>query len=177
MNGLLVGATIALALFALIQIFIMRDFNKRSLRAYVLPVAAIRCVEDGVSQLKITVRNSGKTPASECIMETIDAVGPLTKPLPSLPDISKERERTMRSVSFLGGGDETWIFDDATDISAQNAEAIRRNDGAHYIIGTITYKDVFGENHTTLYRFLSHGNNFDKGMYVFSDEGNSTDTD
>jgi hypothetical protein len=88
-----------------------------------------------------------------------------------LPEISELK--SMRSISFIGPGSDIWMLDPAADVSATHAQAIKNNQGALYIIGTITYVDVFKVRHTNRYRFMCSGENFDAGTFVFCDEGNS----
>jgi hypothetical protein len=176
----LVAFTGALAIVAALQlatlvwqILTSRDATRKELRAYVLPVSATHYTENGVRKLKIVLRNSGKTPALDCITETFHGVGPIIKPLPELPHV--DTENSAHSLSFLGSDQETWIHGDMETIASTNENAIRNDRGAVYIIGKVTYLDVFKVNHISRFRFMSSGSNFDTGMYVFCDEGNSTE--
>jgi hypothetical protein len=153
------------------QILTSRSTARKELQAYVFPISAVRYIENGSPKIKVVLRNSGKTPALECVSEFFEGVGPIQKPLPPLPEIDKTK--STRSISFIASDADMWMLDPAAYVSDAHAEAIRTNRGALYVIGTITYIDVFKTRHTSQYRFMCSGENFDVGTFVFCDEGNS----
>jgi hypothetical protein len=169
-TGLLVFVTF-LQLIALVwQIRTSRSTARKELQAYVFPVSAHMYVENSIPKLKMILRNSGKTPALECITEIFEGLGPIIKPLPELPKI--DAGKSIRSVSFIPSDGEIWILDDGVVVSAVEADAVRNDRGAVYLIGTITYRDVFKKRHTSRCRFMCSGKNFDAGTFIFCDEGN-----
>ncbi len=152
------------------QILTTRNTAQKELQAYVFPVSARRFIENRLPKIKMILRNSGKTPAIECIAEIFEGVGPIVKPLPKLPKVVVGR--SVRSVSFIPSDGEIWILDDGVAVSATEADAVKNDRGALYLIGTITYRDVFKRQHTSRCRFMCSGKNFDEGTFVVCDEGN-----
>lgn len=154
------------------QILTARSTARKELQAYVLPVGASRYTENGVPKLKVVLRNSGKTPALNCVSGIFRGIAPTVKPLPPLPDLSEFK--SLRSDSFIASGQDIWMLDEDT-LSPEEVRDIRSGVRAIYAVGSISYRDVFKTKHTSRYRFMCSGKNLDSGTFVFCDEGNSID--
>jgi hypothetical protein len=153
------------------QIIVASDTARKQVQAYVFPVSASRYMENNVLKTKVILRNSGKTPALNCVCEVFRGIGPVVKPLPPLPDTSKLP--SMRSESFIASGAEVWMIDEGSDVSHVEGLNIVRGVQAIYLIGTISYQDVFKVPHRNRYRLMCSGSNLTAGQFVFCDEGNS----
>jgi len=154
------------------QVITTRSTARKELRAYVIPTSASRYQENGIARLKLVLTNSGKTPAANCIGKGFEGIAAVVKPLPPIPAIKSE---VMRSVSFIAPDNEIRIHEEPLNISPLEAQAIRKATRAIYVIGTVTYTDVFKGIHKTNYRFMCSGENFNAGFFVFCDEGNQID--
>ena len=147
---------------------------ERQLRAYVLPE---KCWFENFGsdrpRFRVITKNYGQTPASE----TKIWVGwryhdQFPHELPTSPP-----DDLLMCSNFLGPLGFTTHFDDA-DLGADRREALRIGEAIFFVLGTITYKDVFGKVRMTKFRFAcgrDYGMPDIGGTLYVCHEGNEAD--
>ena len=169
----LVAFTFVLALVAVLQLVVIvwqitttREATEKELRAYVFPVAANRFTDNGVLKLKVVLENSGKTPALKCSSWAFEGVANMGSPLPAVPKIEP------RTDYFIAPGATAQILEDALVASGEEFAFISNGIRSLYLVGEITYEDVFHKKHITKFRLISRTTNYVNGLFTFCDAGN-----
>jgi hypothetical protein len=152
MDKLLVWGTIALALFALIQVFIMRDFNRRSLRAYVCVSECYLTEGDQPSGI-VQIQNFGQTPASQVrhwigiAIDTIPVRGELEQPEQSQGSISVMPPKVPLTLPVRL----------KIPLKPNDRQIFGSRGCTAYVYGKVIYEDVYGREWTTGFRFFWDG--------------------
>jgi hypothetical protein len=159
MNSILVIATIALAGFALYQGLLTRDFNRRSLRAYIC-VSECYLTEGEQPSGMVEIKNFGKTPASKVkhwigiSINTVPITGRLETPVERPASISVLAPTVPLTLPVklripLRPADQA-IFG-STQCTA-------------YVFGKVTYEDIYGSEWTTRFQFFWDGQTASKEL-------------
>jgi hypothetical protein len=159
MNNILVIATIALAGFALYQALLIRDFNSRSLRAYVC-VSQCYLTDGEQPSGMVEIKNFGKTPASKVkhwIGISINTV-PITGQLGALVEGPASISVLAPTVPLA--------------LPVKLKIPLRPNDQAifgsarctAYVFGKVTYEDIYGSEWTTHFQFFWDGHTASKEL-------------
>ena len=146
---------------------------QRQLRAYLtVDAASIRFPRPGVPRVRVTIRNSGQTPAYEVKhwihqgIETHSLEIELTEP----------RDDFGMAVHVMGPGTTATneVTHDGPIIDNPSDAAVTgRPEGTFYVYGQVTYRDVFGAAHSTKYRLMHGGPDpARRGRLVPCPEGN-----
>ena len=150
------------------------DTTRRQLRAYVhMEAAAITNVKvGGQPKAKITIRNSGKTPAHNMVQWSnmgFDHFPPKIVP----PD---GMEKNMPSHPLAPNGAIYATPGIPIALTAYQIDGLTKGEVAIYVVGGIRYDDVFGVTHTTTYRVFAGGPiGIDTGAMSPWKEGNKAD--
>lgn len=151
---------------------IARETAKRELRAYI-NVAQVRVDGlEGNARFCLEYKNCGQTPAYDIRgwngLELRDA----------------ERIKTFEStgndagLGVLGPGNSAYFIKPAPRrLVMKEFDMLRAGDAAIYLWGEISYRDIFGERHTTRFRYFiggRHGVQPDRRM-EYCDDGNEAD--
>ncbi len=147
MNEVMAGGTIALALFALAQIFIIRDFNRRSLRAYVC-VTQCHITLTNQPEGMVEIRNSGQTPAYN-IKHWI-GVSLNTHPLTGSLEDPKNQDGSIAVLGKDGVQALTVILKKPLEGHLQTILGTPKC--TPYVYGKITYEDIYGNEWETNFR-------------------------
>ena len=120
---------------------------KHELRAY-MGVERIRIHQDSTNtnipgDWSIKIRNFGKTMAKDTEVWIAGAIGDGT-------GNSSSGDRRSKTVVMPN---EAMGFREAIEKTPKDSEGFRQGSASIYVHGKITYKDVFGENHWTAFRF------------------------
>jgi hypothetical protein len=132
----------------------MQDTAQRQLRAYVsVPTALLNFKTPEAPEVQVHIKNTGQTPAYDTqgwIHMWLESY-PLAIVLPEPPeDFHKAKE--------LLGPDCIRVFVNTMNIAVPLLPVIGTPFGTIYVYGEIRYKDAFGENRFTKYRFIYGGN-------------------
>lgn len=150
---------------------IMKHTAERQLRAYVLPTGGGRIPDKhylGHFLVKITIKNTGQTPALKCT--SCLGVGVSEFPIPrALPEITGDMGKSRFT---LAPGEETDLAGIQDDITPQDLSAIQAGTSAIYAVGEILYVDIFDIARYTRFRLFCTGEWLAKGKFQFSGEGN-----
>jgi hypothetical protein len=154
---LLAVSTVALATFSLIQISDFRDQERRQLRAYI--GVAIGQIEKFTATTlvegSIIVKNFGQTPAYN-IIDTGAAIVPAQFPfIGSLRELLKSNMIPAHAFALLNPTQDLLINIVSKRLYTDD-EISKINDGREwrlYLLGKITYRDAFGEDHYTNFCF------------------------
>jgi len=153
----------------------MQRAEERELRAYVtaeggtisnvfpaqLPVAAYIALlrmptstplNNGFMQVEVTIKNSGKTPAYR-VEHWANVQGseyPLVSPL--IPEGARSSGYMSRAIISPGGTNQKPIT--AVALTADQLTTLGAGTHAIYVYGEIRYRDAFGKDRWTRYRYL-----------------------
>lgn len=148
----------------------MQESSERQLRAYVF-VAAARIENYGVGQVpraKLTIRNSGQTPAVRLINRA--SLGFDTFPPNVTPPMEKGDAPPSRP---LPPGSEFLVQPSlGRALNSDDVEGLKAGSVALYVTGTIQYHDAFDQPHVTEYRLFAGGSAGLGGEMAGYDEGN-----
>jgi hypothetical protein len=185
-------STVAIAVLAFLaaagQAWIARDTEKRSQRAYVLAEKAEAIVDTNNEILsRVDIKNSGLTPASDLRHWACVAIRPFKvketsmidpTDLPDWPGDVKELPSTLigpgqtiyHNRPYICGSD----LNNPRLISPSDVAAVHQSTKAIYLYGIVTYKDAFGDDHTTKFRFVTNESlDLSIGGMVTAANGNS----
>jgi hypothetical protein len=130
--------------------------TRAQLRAYVLTARTIVTnVAQGVPEAEVTIKNFGQTPA----YNVISVKGFYVGPYPSTPNfIITDREFANPSLSreVLGPGG-TAVSADAGPLTPEQRASLTNGTGIIYVYGEIRYRDAFGRQQWTRYRYMMGG--------------------
>jgi hypothetical protein len=165
------AATIALAVFSLLQAVIMRRTARRQLRAYVfITTAEIGDIDDSQNlHASVSIKNSGQTPAYDLINR-----GAITIREARLRgDLWPEDKDASLSKTALGPGEVLGKYFSARPLTTEERAAVRSGTHAIYVYGEILYKDAFRRRRHSRYRFMHGGETAIRSrQLVICDEGN-----
>jgi hypothetical protein len=139
-----------------------RDTRDKQLRAYVV-VTSIQVLtsktanqqiglQPGTNIFRFIQKNTGQTPA-KYLQLTLDPEPWLTGGL----NTSIKGPSSPATSGVLGPGDMTWNDEVLSSLSQPAIDDLNRDVAHVQIKGTITYQDVFGKNHHTLFCFFWAG--------------------
>ncbi len=154
---------------------IAKDASKKQLRAYVHETQlTLRADADETAVwVDVILENKGATPAfnlsanaSLCLYP--DATPPDNEPVgTNIP--------TDAAKQTLGSG-ATHAIRDGVSCTPNNAADVLAGRWTLLVLGNVTYEDVFGETHTTKFRYKSHGGYRENGHPLLATNfGNSFD--
>lgn len=130
------------------------DTAKRRLRAYMLPEKAwLINIEDPRLTYSFQAKNYGQTPAHQVTVwvewRYFDDIRKIEIPTerPEIPNLSK----------FLIGAQGFTLHSDCIYLNDERKKKIRDGEAMFFIFGDIRYKDIFGINRTTKFRFAWGG--------------------
>jgi len=150
---------------------VTRDSAERQLRAY---VTISGC---GISDLKttkgpikatLTMKNVGQTPA-------YDVVHPSAIGIHSFPrtDFPAPPQDLPLSKQVLGPNGIAYKFHTYRVLTDEENDGITAGKMAIYVFGEVRYRDVFGNSHTTKYRYMIGGRVGLRGKHMAAcDDGN-----
>jgi hypothetical protein len=171
-NVMMAAGTCVLALFAMGQFWIARDSERRQLRAYVnIEKVTITGVDiPGRAQIEIHVTNAGLTPARGVHMR-----GSARKDIyPAEKPFVLSTDAPIKSRRDVGPG-HSFNPKIGFNISEKQIREIEQGKYAIWMFGDIKYRDVFGVDHSTSYRFI-YGGDYTKADRMMSCEaGNESD--
>jgi hypothetical protein len=150
-TNIIVLATIIIALDGMWQVFIARDTENRQLRAYLGIFYAKNESSSGIFKAIYIIKNTGQTPAYN--VKTSIRTG--CKPLSSKVAFDTSLVHGGHpSTSIISPGDPAYI---EQRIPVSDSVMIFLNNGsaAFFTWGELQYMDVFGNTHTTKFRFTS----------------------
>ena len=154
------------------SVLLARETAKRQLRAYVMVDAAEPLEEAGIPQwpqaasYRFVIKNLGQTPAAEVMVRVLSTFLPSPPQELPRPDVSPNASSTV-----IGPGGGVDINTVPRTLGEGQLTAARAGTHSIFLVGLITYKDVFGDSHETRFvyrrglthRLLAHaaGNSFD----------------
>ncbi|QOJ34144.1 MAG: hypothetical protein HRU82_03885 [Nitrospira sp.] len=153
----------------------MQDTAERQLRAYLF-VGVEKCPNlsaPAAPEFRIFIKNAGQTPAHDVFHWT--NMGILPFPLreePPGPDPSSPMIKTV----IAPGADFVAEHKGPPILTAKAIAAIQ--DGSQYRLyawGQVLYRDIFGINRTTKFRFMHGGPDISPGTMHYCEEGNDAD--
>jgi hypothetical protein len=149
----------------------MQDNGEKQLRAYVYPVAASRIV-DGIHAplFRLQIKNSGQTPAYDCSRYAVEV---FSSTFPLAPEGFNPVPGNPPSKSPIPPGEFVEIVATAHPLTSQQQEQITLSRAAIYLYGKINYRDAFGHDRESTFRFVCVGDNFVRGLFAACDEGNT----
>jgi hypothetical protein len=146
-----------------------REAATRQLRAYVSPVAISAEHGKGAPQVKLVVRNFGKTPAYKLAVSFDATIAFASEDLPANPAIQSV------ALGHLGPGANYEAKRPALVFMGSNSLP-KDIDTAHariFVFGRIDYVDTFGRKRFTTFRQMEN----DDKLFVSCGDGNDTDDD
>ncbi|HTQ39083.1 MAG TPA: hypothetical protein VMJ32_08640 [Pirellulales bacterium] len=129
-----------------------RDSAKKEMRAYVsLVKGRVTGIEgNGPINIRLTIKNSGRTPSHETIVEANIKLGPY-------PPLIGDQPLKQDVPTALAEGEEAYL-DQEIPVDASDRPKLRAGKKmAIYASGSVTYKDVFGEPHTSSFNLIQGG--------------------
>jgi hypothetical protein len=152
-TGGLGGCTIMLWLAGERQLRHAETTAKRQLRSYVMSEGTD--VKGGLTaaepEFVVTIKNSGQTPAYKvkswvCLVISHDL---------SVPQTFKRPDGFPQAVSVVApGGDFRLSARSPRAFTHTELDGLTKGTVAIYVFGEVAYNDVFGEGHTTQYRYM-----------------------
>jgi hypothetical protein len=147
----------------------MRETAISQLRAYVFPVRASGLEKNGKYYVKVVVKNSGQTPAYDCVAGCGVGISTYPVPAPYPPDSAQGKYSVGPNSEIELGGDLGSPFTHAACL------AISSSTHAIYAFGSIQYVDAFRQKRVTNFRMFCTGEALEKGRFSFCQDGNDAD--
>jgi hypothetical protein len=153
--GALSGWAATIAAFATIPILVMtlnasRKSSEQQLRAYLLMGRSKFEIDGNRIKLEIRYKNSGQTPAYDVRWFSAWKVCPLGQFLPE----TFEEVKIHRRGDIAPGQEVTTNTVD--ELTLEDGESVKSGRDDFIFYGTIEYRDVFGNERRTDFRFQSH---------------------
>ena len=141
---------------------------ERQLRAYlaVIPETIAGFRTNVVGKIEWVVKNLGQTPAQKITHRYNFAV--LPNPLPPRHKFA-EPTREIAGISALLPKDEAVLYFDGDAFTAQQIEAISRNEARIYCWGHTEYEDIFGVTWRSLFSVSVGGEAFSRAVNLPAD--------
>ncbi len=150
-TGVLAFLTFLLVCSGLWQLWIVRDTEKRQLRAYVFPekFTLVNAIGPGLPKLRGEFKNSGQTPA----FGVTGCSDFIWGPYPPTRDFTLIDNPQTESEGSVGPGIAITVdLPLDSPIAKEDREALRLGKLAIYFYGWISYRDIFGNQHKTNFR-------------------------
>lgn len=132
----------------------MRVSEQRELRAYVLLDSVAPLADTPLPQIvpyRITVKNSGQTPAYDVQFQAMSGIGPVK--LTGAPPIA-EFEAGKGSKTTMGPGGFSYKEFNPTILTPEQLAAVEAGTHQFYIYGTIRYRDAFWKQRYSNFRLV-----------------------
>jgi hypothetical protein len=159
---LLLGATFLLAVFTaglfVATYCLVRESQKsseRQMRAYIFIEKREIEFIDGVPRINLVMRNEGKTPAHDVVVYGHASIAPC--PWNNFPIEKSGKVRRSKEVLGPNGWRDKQQVELTRDSYVANQGDIEASRMAVYAYGEITYRDAFGRDCWTKYRYFWNG--------------------
>lgn len=158
-----------------LTVAVMEKTATRELRAYidVSPVSMSGPHINQIFRANIRATNRGQTPARDvvCVFGVCVRDFPLKEPLENI-DAVKSITKPSRSVLGGNGGYSDYYPQTWGPITETELNALMSGKKAIWVFGRVTYRDVFGGEQWTEYRFMTGGDRGINGIWT-AEEGNN----
>jgi hypothetical protein len=126
------------------QLSISREVMERQLRAYICATYDTNIEYT----MDVILKNSGQTPASNVVSHTVTEVVSLANPIFDTAFIPKSS-----SSKIINPGENFYIHTSLHSLNQDMINAIKNGSSAVFVWGQVRYKDVFGIQRVTKYRW------------------------
>ena len=168
-EAIIVVCTFVLAITALWQLWLMQDTARKQLRAYTTAIKSevIGINTSGPMRVRISIRNSGQTPAYQASIEELYVWWQERKPLAGAMPIKKGIHATLAS------GEEIWL---EHEINQPRRKELRDKTVELHASGELHYKDIYGTQHRSSFHFVQGGEYDPQSPYMgLAGIGNESD--
>ncbi len=150
---------IAAATFSGYQGWVARDTEKRQLRAYVVVnTAGAIITKELVLRVDVEIKNSGQTPAYDGEART--RIVPIQSGDPE-PPLAVEN---VQADTFIIGAGGSVTAEPEMPITADVIPAYQKLDRIIYVVGKVTYSDIFGCRRYLIFKY--RGKRFDGAHWI-----------
>jgi hypothetical protein len=132
---------------------IMDQTAERQLRAYVLTSECKISTIEGIAEALVIAQNYGQTPAHELQ----SWMGIRLRKLPVTDDLFDTDAVPVFKASHGAGAPITMNCKAKRALTQEELAGIRDGSWGYFVVGVITYKDIFGKTQTTRMKFGSDG--------------------
>jgi hypothetical protein len=176
-NGAITAIATVLLTFVtgLLSLLALQQYrtSQAQLRAYLFvnQVQAWRFDDPHRLVVRVEIKNFGQTPAKKVVVNTGKWFADINAD--NIVKFAAPKETFNRSTGALGPGG---TLDPGDKIAISDVQAIMRGESAAFIYGTVIYIDIFGEPHTTTFRYWCMGKRgYAKARFDMCLTGNDAD--